>query len=206
MSPNKPYLSIYCLFFSLLILSFTLSSFSKPLQETNGFVSWLKRLEDGLRNKILSKGDCEACKLLTLLAQGALLTKDAENDVVFWSKEVCKKLKIEDNRVCNEVIDEFKNEVLTVVDKVFLSPTQVCGSLLGPTCAHKRDPSEFWNVTIPEKKPPIKPIPPPKVSTIEILLEDCHSSLLLIGFQSCDCLFSLVIILWFVFNSPCSSM
>lgn len=172
MSPGKP----YCLFFSLLILSFTLSSFSKPLQETNGFLSWLKRLEDGLRTKILSKGDCEACKLLTLLAQGAFMTKEIENDVVSWSQEVCKKLNIEDNRVCDEVIVEFKNEVLTVVDKVFLSPIQVCGNLLGPTCAHKRDPSEFWNVTIPEKKPPIKPIPPPKVSTIKILLGNCRSS------------------------------
>ena len=148
----------------LLVLSFTLSLFTKPVEETNGFTAWLKRLESDIRNKILSSGSCDACKLLTFLAQVAFVTKKAEDAVIYESRLVCKKLQIEDNRVCTEVISEFRNEVLTVTDKVFLSPTEVCGSLLGPTCAHKRDPSEFWNITVPEKKPPVKPIPPPKVS------------------------------------------
>jgi len=161
MAPRKP----CALFVSFVILSFALNSSSKPLDEANIFVSWLKRLEGDLRNRILSDGGCEACKVLTLLAQGAFLTNDVENSVIYESRIVCKELKIEDNRVCTEVVSEFKNEVLTVVDKVFLSPSEVCGSLLGPTCAHKRDPSGFWNVTIPEKKPPVKPIPPPKVRT-----------------------------------------
>lgn len=147
-----------------LVLSFTLSSFTKPVEETNGFTSWLKRLESDIRNKILSSGSCDACKLLTFLAQTAFLTNKAEDAVIYESRMICKELKIEDNRVCNEVITEFRNEVLTVTDKVFLSPLEVCGSLLGPTCAHKRDPSEFWNMTLPGKKPPVKPIPPPKVS------------------------------------------
>lgn len=161
-----------CSLVSFFVLCFTLSSFSKPLHEANSFVSWLKRLEGGLRNKILSNGGCEACKVLTFLAQAAFLTNDAENAVVHESRVVCEELKIEDNRVCTEVIAEFKTEVLTVVDKVFLSPTEVCGSLLGPTCAHKRDPSGFWNVTIPEKKPPVKPIPPPKVCTEKFYFSD----------------------------------
>ena len=162
---------LFCLLVSLFILSFPSSSYSKPLHEANSFVSWLKRLEDGLRNKILSNGACEACKVLTFLAQAAFVTKDSENDVVYESRLVCEKLKIEDNRVCTEVISEFKNEVLTVVDKVLLSPTEVCGSLLGPSCAHIWHPSGSWNVTIPEKKPPIKPIPPPKVCIQKMLLK-----------------------------------
>lgn len=149
------------LVFALFIISFSSSSFSKPFDKA--FTSWLERLESDLRNKILSSGACDACKLLSFAAQVALKTNDVVNDVVHISREVCKELKIEDNRVCTEVISEFKVEVLTVVDEVFLSPSEICGSLLGPSCAHKRDPSEFWNVTIPDKKPPVKPIPPPKV-------------------------------------------
>lgn len=146
------------------VLSFSLNSFTKPLEEANAFTAWLKRLESDIRKKVLSSGSCEACKLLAFLAQVAFLTNKAEDDVVFEAQTICKLLKIEDNRVCTEVIPEFRNEVLTVTDKVFLSPSEVCGSLLGPTCAHKRDPYEFWNITVPGKKPPVKPVPPPKVS------------------------------------------
>lgn len=152
------------LVFSLFIISFSSSSFSKPLDKA--FTSWLERLESDLRNKILSTGVCDACKLLSYAAQIAFKTDNAANVVVHISRDVCKELKIEDNRVCTEVISEFKVEVLTVVDEVFLSPSEICGSLLGPSCAHVRDPSEFWNVTIPDKKPPVKPIPPPKVCII----------------------------------------
>ena len=148
----------------ILLIYFTVNSFSKPVNEENGFIAWVKRLESDIRNKILSSGSCTACKLLTFVAQTAFLTSKIEGDLVYEARVICKELKIEDNRVCTDVISEFRNEVLTVVDKVFLSPSEVCGTLLGPSCAHKRDPSEFWNVTVPGNKPPIKPIPPPKVS------------------------------------------
>lgn len=154
-----------------LVLLFSLSAFTKPVEEENGFTAWLKRLENDIRNKILARGTCDACKLLTFLAQTAFVTNKSESAVTFEARVICKELKIEDSRVCTEVISEFRNEVLTVADKVFLSPSEVCGSLLGPTCAHKRDPSEFWNITLPGKKPPVKPIPPPKVSNyISIIL------------------------------------
>ncbi|KAL9981128.1 hypothetical protein ACROYT_G009792 [Oculina patagonica] len=146
----------------LLVLSFSVCSFTKPVEKENGFTAWLERLESEIRNKILAKGTCDACKLITFLAQTAFVTNKSEADITYEARVICKELKIEDSRVCNEVITEFRNEVLTVADKVFLSPSEVCGSLLGPTCAHKRDPDKFWNITLPEKKPPVKPIPPPK--------------------------------------------
>lgn len=156
----------FCALVSLLILSVTWRSFSKPLDETNKYVSWLKRLDDDLRNKIMSKGVCFACKLLTFLAQVVFLTKNVEDAVLYELRVACKDLKIEDDRVCVSVISEFKNEVLSVIDEVFLDPNEVCGTLLGQTCAHSRDPSRFWNVTIPEKKPAVKPIPPPKPGSL----------------------------------------
>lgn len=145
------------------VLSFSLSSFSKPLEETNAFTAWLKRLDSEIRTKVLSSDSCEVCKLLSLLAQATFLANKIEDEVVSVSQKICKELKIEDDRVCTQVILEFRTEVLTVTDKVFLNPSEVCGSLFGPTCAHRRDPDEFWNITVPGKKPPVKPVPPPKV-------------------------------------------
>lgn len=153
----------------LVFFSFAFLSFSKPLNEPNRFVSWMKRLDDDLRTKIMSKGTCIACKLLTFLAQTALLVEKVEDGLVQEAKMLCRNLHIEDDRVCLGVISEFKNEVITVVDQVFLNPDEVCGLWLGPTCAHIRDPSGFWNVTIPDKKPLVKPILPPKVCTYNFL-------------------------------------
>ena len=136
----------------------------KPLEETNAFTAWLKRLDSEIRTNVLSIGSCEVCKLLASLAQAAFLVNKIEDDVIFVAQKICKELKIEDDRVCTQVIAEFRTEVLTVTDKVFLSPSEVCGILLGPTCAHKPDPGKFWNITVPGKKPPVKPVPPPKVS------------------------------------------
>lgn len=149
------------------VLLFSPSSFTKPLQETNAFTAWLKRLDSEMGTKALSSDSCEVCKLLSLLAQTAFVASKIEDEVVSVAQKICKVLKIEDDRVCTQVILEFQTEVLTVTDKVFLSPSEVCGSLFGPTCAHRRDPDEFWNVTVPGKKPPVKPVPPPKVSIID---------------------------------------
>lgn len=154
---------------SLVFFSFAFVSFSKPLDEPNRFVSWMKRLDDDLRNKIMWKGTCIACKLLTFLAQTAFLVEKVQDGVAYEAKTLCRKLHIEDDRVCLGVISEFKNEVLTVVDQVFLNPDEVCGFWLGPTCAHIRDPSGFWNITLPDKKPPVKPVLPPKVCTYNFL-------------------------------------
>lgn len=159
------------------VLLFSPSSFTKPLQETNAFTAWLKRLDSEMGTKALSSDSCEVCKLLSLLAQTAFVASKIEDEVVSVAQKICKVLKIEDDRVCTQVILEFRTEVLTVTDKVFLSPSEVCGSLFGPTCAHRRDPDEFWNVTVPGKKPPVKPVPPPKpgspVSRV-LQLSDIH--------------------------------
>ena len=151
-----------CLVFILLIC-FVLNSFSKPAHEENGFTSWVMRLESDVRNRVLSTGLCSVCKLLAFVAQIALLTNKIEADVVYEGRLLCKELKIEDSRVCTDVISEFRNEILTVADKAFLDPIELCGSLLGPSCAHARDLGEFWNLTVPGNKPPVEPVPPPKV-------------------------------------------
>lgn len=51
-------------------------------------------------------------------------------------------------------------------EKVALSDKEICGFVVGGSCATDYDPWEQnWNVTIPGNKPPIIPVPPPKVGS-----------------------------------------
>ncbi len=57
-----------------------------------------------------------------------------------------------------------QEEVLTVFDQIALSDREICGYLLGPTCEDAYDPyHQNWNISIPGNKPPVVPIPDPKV-------------------------------------------
>ena len=60
-----------------------------------------------------------------------------------------------------------QEEVLTVFDKVALSAREICGYLIGPPCEDPYDPyHQYWNITIPGNKPPVEPIPDPKVCNV----------------------------------------
>lgn len=64
-----------------------------------------------------------------------------------------------------------QDEVFTVFSKVALSPKEACGILLGPLCGDGYNPwMQNWTVTVPENKPPITPVPPPKVAKKTFLL------------------------------------
>ena len=57
-----------------------------------------------------------------------------------------------------------QDEVLSVAAEVGLSPREACGVVLGPTCEDPYDPwHQDWNISVPGSKPPIAPIPNPKV-------------------------------------------
>ena len=47
---------------------------------------------------------------------------------------------------------------------VGLSSSEVCGGYLGTNCGSSYDPwNQTWTISIPGNKPPVKPVPPPKV-------------------------------------------
>ena len=49
----------------------------------------------------------------------------------------------------------------------YISPDQICGSILGDSCASPYDPNSDWNVTLPNtKKPPVVVPKPPKVCPV----------------------------------------
>lgn len=57
--------------------------------------------------------------------------------------------------------------MLIVIDKVFLSFLEVCGSLFGLICVYRRDFDEFWNVIVFGKKLFVKFVLLLKVSIID---------------------------------------
>ena len=130
------------------------------------FEGVLDRLAERFVGKVKGAAECDGCKAVVALAHVAFALAKPRDEIVKLITRGCEKFKIEDTRVCVGIVQMFKSEVLTVVDDVFVDPNEVCGKILGPSCAHYRDPSAFWNVTLPKTpKPTNKPILPPKVSS-----------------------------------------
>lgn len=147
---------------SFILLCHVLGSLAKP-HGISLKQSFLDRLHHFTKN-FKSKAECDACKAFVDIAQVAFKTKPTEDEIASFLTKVCIKMKIEDKTVCDGIIKEFQEEVLTVFDDYFLSSNEICGALLGPSCAKKPNPDIFWNVTFPKTpKPPVRPIPPPKV-------------------------------------------
>ena len=68
-----------------------------------------------------------------------------------------------------------QNEVLTVCDQLALSPDEVCGLLVGDSCATSYNPDEKWNVTFPHvPKPPVQKLKPPQVRLLFVKLQQCN--------------------------------
>uniref|UniRef100_K1QR84 Sphingomyelin phosphodiesterase n=1 Tax=Magallana gigas TaxID=29159 RepID=K1QR84_MAGGI len=83
---------------------------------------------------------------------------------------ICKKFDIEDDKVCDDVIKEYKDEFIGVALRLVLSPEEVCGILLGNNCGTPYDPNDLWNVTLPSTpKPPLTPRVLPKVNIFDVV-------------------------------------
>ncbi len=109
---------------------------------------------------------CEACKFFSGLLQAFLEQGRPEEGVAELAKAICIIAKIEDKRVCDQVIEEFKDEILTVVYSIALGRAKLlCAILLGPSCQPSYNPKNqtLWKIPIPGNKPPVQPIPDPKV-------------------------------------------
>ncbi len=109
--------------------------------------------------------ECYACKFIVGVMQDLFRKKKSDEFIAKTVIYLCKKFGIEDTLVCTGVVHEFQNEVLTVFDEVALSPQEVCGLILGPSCGKVKDLYPDWDITLPKvPKPPVHPIPLPKVS------------------------------------------
>lgn len=135
--------------------------------------------------------ECTACKLAVKTLQQLFSQNATEDAIVKAVVELCVVLKVEDENVCSLVVPEFKvlrcarvcctvcfcyynscsvqSEVLYVFAHVALDPEEVCGVLLGPSCAKPYNPkNQTWNITFPSTpKPPVSPLTPPNVSNTQ---------------------------------------
>ncbi|ESP02348.1 hypothetical protein LOTGIDRAFT_92630, partial [Lottia gigantea] len=115
-----------------------------------------------ITRRILGSAGCTACKLGVGLIQEVVASYKSEEEIRIQIERLCIYLGIEDERVCEGLSHEFKDEVLTVFDKLVLGPKEVC-SILITDCGDPYNPLDDWNITLPETpKPPITPIKPPK--------------------------------------------
>lgn len=158
------YKLIYVLVFCCAVLS-SHRSLGKPFyrRSASSFSPIFDKLAGYLERR-LSSGSCEACKLISDAIQVIFATNTPEEEVTHVITELCTHFKVEDKRVCVDIVKLFSPEVLTVFDRVILSSDEICGTIIGPSCGHvKKD--VFWNITLPKTpKPPVRPIRPPKVS------------------------------------------
>ncbi|KAK7091157.1 sphingomyelin phosphodiesterase-like [Littorina saxatilis] len=121
---------------------------------------------------------CSLCKLGVAAVQKALSSGMSSEAIVELAKTICVTFAHEDDRVCTGLVNMFKDEVLTVLDSLILSPEEVCGLVFGDDCAESYWPFDAWNVTLPDvPKPPVVPhvLPKPGSPTVRVLhLTDIH--------------------------------
>ncbi|KAH3885331.1 sphingomyelin phosphodiesterase-like [Dreissena polymorpha] len=111
----------------------------------------------------VSAVDCEVCALFVSGARGLIEKGSTQADIVQFATFTCIKLKIEDDRVCKAVVQEFKDELFGTLIGVTLQAKEICGYVLGSDCGAPYNPEAMWNVTFPNMpKPPITPPRPPK--------------------------------------------
>lgn len=70
-----------------------------------------------------------------------------------------------------------KDEFVTVVAKLALSPSEICGIVLGDSCAHVYNPLHNWTLPLsPIPKPPVAPkTRSPSGQTLRVLqISDTH--------------------------------
>lgn len=109
---------------------------------------------------------CEVCKFAVEGLKDLVEKQSTEEDIVKFMTLICKKFDIEDDRVCDDIIKEYKDEFIGVALRLVLSPEEVCGILLGNNCGTPYDPNDLWNVTLPSTpKPPLTPRVLPKAGS-----------------------------------------
>lgn len=162
-----------------------------PLTATNSIVNVV---ENKLKN-LVDRGEttmgtvtCDVCKIIVSTVQKLYEAKTSWDEIAKVAGDICYWFRIEDERVCKSITEEFKvnyedfstysfknvdvycvqDEVLSVFGMVGLSPSEVCGGYLGTSCGATYDPwNQAWSVVIPGNKPPVRPVPPPKVSFLK---------------------------------------
>uniref|UniRef100_A0A1W7R9I3 Sphingomyelin phosphodiesterase n=1 Tax=Hadrurus spadix TaxID=141984 RepID=A0A1W7R9I3_9SCOR len=138
----------------------------------------IKKAFRGFKQGAINSASCFACKFSVALFQHFVEEDKTEEEIGDLVDVICKKLKLESPRVCKGVTDSFRDEVVQVFSRIVLSPAEVCGLLLGKSCAKVYNPFHNWTIPLPPlPKPPSRPLPQPKPNApvVRVLqLSDTH--------------------------------
>ncbi|XP_029957654.1 sphingomyelin phosphodiesterase [Salarias fasciatus] len=120
---------------------------------------------------------CPLCKTVFTILDIVLLSDANEERVAHALGEACVHLHLAEERVCREITELFRADVIRALEQSVLSPSEACAVLVGSSCG-KFDLYTPWNVTLPNvPKPPVKPPSPPKPGSPQsrvLFLTDIH--------------------------------
>lgn len=120
---------------------------------------------------------CPVCKVAFTVLDIALLSDANEERVAKAIGEACVHLHLAEERVCREIAELFRGDLIRALQQSVLYPTEACAVLVGPSCG-KFDVYARWNVSLPPvPKPPVKPPTPPRPGAPQnriLFLTDIH--------------------------------
>ncbi|XP_019613437.1 PREDICTED: sphingomyelin phosphodiesterase-like [Branchiostoma belcheri] len=182
--------ALFCAF--LLLVTSPPTSHSNVQTDMEKLDAVGKALQDGsLSDPELESGlKCSLCEMGMRVVQDLFVKNKSQDEIASVITKLCITFRVEDKTVCTYIVKEFKHEILTVIDKLALSPSEACG-LIVSDCGSPYDPTSFWNITLPNTpKPPVTPPKPPKpgapVSRV-LFLSDVHVDLLYKPGANTDC-------------------
>ncbi|XP_076061027.1 sphingomyelin phosphodiesterase-like isoform X3 [Oratosquilla oratoria] len=157
-----------------LLGNYRLPKFLSSVESMFDFDLLVKEIE----TSIMSSVSCNACKAGVGLLQHYVETGKTRDDIIRAASKLCTSLKIETPRVCFGIIHLMADEVVYVVQKLILTPDEICGFVIGDVCGIPYNPYHEWRVAFPPvAKPPVRPPKPPQEGqpTIKVLhLSDTH--------------------------------
>lgn len=119
---------------------------------------------------------CTTCKLSTATLLDYLQLGLPESAMTALLRAGCRRLSIETPRVCDGLVDRFKDEFFYVLQRTSLSSSEICGIVFPDECPSSAGVN--WTVSLPERpKPPVQPVPLPQkgAPTVRVLhISDTH--------------------------------
>ncbi|XP_063289377.1 sphingomyelin phosphodiesterase [Pelobates fuscus] len=120
---------------------------------------------------------CPLCKAIFSAVDVSLQVESNMDMVAELAEKICVKMRVEEPRVCHQVVQLFKHEVVMAWALSVLRPSEICALLVGSSCGHWDIYAE-WNISLPKtpKPPVVPPVPPPPGANISrvLFLTDVH--------------------------------
>jgi len=102
-------------------------------------------------NNDISKS-CSICKTAVSFLHGFGSVTLGEDKLVEFADFICDKFELASPPVCHAMIPQFKHIVWKIFFDTVVEPDQICGWLIGNSCAETSSYFASWNVTLAAKR------------------------------------------------------